>query len=210
MLVKVIEERGMSFSPSPLTDMGNISEGQRTRTESYNYPLTSSALGDAPTYTSMSETWTRDGVNTDSATTNFAVNEISSPRTVEITLPNGTKSKQYSYNHPGQFDDGLVYLDETRDASGALLQSSTSTWELGDYNSPRPTQVQATNNEISQTTATTSSKPVITIKSLMCAIMVMVENCCARRAPAIRTVPTTQTGIFSICPQRLTSMRATT
>ena len=155
MLAKVVEERGMSFSASSLTDMGSIFEGQRTRTETYNYPLTPSGLSDAPTYTSLIETWTRDGVINDSATTTFAVNETSTPRTVEIALPNGTKNKQYSYNHPGQFDDGLVYLDETRDASGTLLQSSSSTWEMGDYNTPRPIQVQATNNEINQSTTTT-------------------------------------------------------
>jgi RHS repeat-associated protein len=153
MLAKVVEQRGMGFSASSLTDMGSVSQGQTTRTESYNYPLTAdNSLTDAPTYTSMTESWTRDGTNVDSATTGYDVHENSTPRTVTITLPNGTTSKQYSYNHSGQYDDGLVYSDETRDSSSTLLQSSSSTWAEGAYGSPRPTRVEKT-DERGQTTA---------------------------------------------------------
>ena len=161
MIAKVSERRNMTYSPPSLTDQGTISSGeagQVTREETYSYPLTTgspggSGLTDAPTYTSCTESWTRDGSNFDSATTSYEIHETSSPRTVTITLPNGTTSKQYSYNAPGNFLDGLVYLDETRNAAGTLLQSSGATWALGAYDSPRPTQVQAT-NERSQTTTT--------------------------------------------------------
>jgi RHS repeat-associated protein len=161
MIAKVSERRNMTYSPPSLTDQGTISSGeagQVTREEVYNYPLTTgspggSGLTDAPTYTSCTESWTRDGSNFDSATTGYEIHETSSPRTVTITLPNGTTSKQYSYNSPGSFLDGLVYLDETRNAAGTVLQSSGATWALGAYDSPRPTQVQAT-NERSQTTTT--------------------------------------------------------
>jgi RHS repeat-associated protein len=161
MIRRVGERRGMTFSgPDPVppaqgpTNQGTITfEGQTTRTESYNYPLTpASGLTDAPTYTSMTESWTRDGTNFDSATTGYEVHENSTPRTVTITLPNGTTSKQYSYNHSGQYDDGLVFHDETRDSSGTLLQSSSSTWAEGAYGSPRPTRVEKT-DEREQTTA---------------------------------------------------------
>ena len=159
MIAKVSERRNMTYAPPSLTDQGTISSGeagQVTREETYNYPLTTgssggSGLTDAPTYTSCTETWTRDGINFDSATTSYEIHESASPRTVTITQPNGTTSKQYSYNSPGNFLDGLVYLDETRDAAGTVLQSSSATWALGTYDSPRPTQVQAT-NERSQTT----------------------------------------------------------
>lgn len=153
MLAKVVEQRGMTFSASSLTDMGSVSQGQTTRTETYNYPLTAdNSLTDAPTYTSMTESWTRDGTNFDSATTGYEVHENSTPRTVTITLPNGTTSKQYSYNHSGDYDDGLVYSDETRDSNSTLLQSSSTTWGEGAYGSPRPNRVEKT-DERGQTTA---------------------------------------------------------
>jgi len=168
MLKKVSERRGMTFSgPDPVppaqgpTEQGTITDaGQVTREEIYNYPLNvndtsgtqSSNLSDAPTYTSMTDSWTRDGTNFDSATTSYEVHEDSTPRTVTITLPNGTTSKQYSFNHSGFYDDGLVYADETRDSSGALLQSSSSSWGEGAYGSPRPNRVEKT-DERGQTTA---------------------------------------------------------
>ncbi|MGZ8844876.1 MAG: RHS repeat-associated core domain-containing protein [Pyrinomonadaceae bacterium] len=153
MLAKVVEERGMGFSASGLTDMGSVSQGSVNRSETYNYPLTpNSSLTDAPTYTSMTNAWTRDGTNFDSATTGYEVHENSTPRTVTITLPNGTKSTQYSYNHSGNYDDGLVYYDETRDSNNNLLQSSSSNWAEGAYTSPRPTRVEKT-DERGQVTA---------------------------------------------------------
>lgn len=145
MLAKVVEERAMGFSASSLTDMGSISDGQRSRTEAYNYPLSPNySLTDAPTYTSMTETWTRDGTNFDTATTSYAVNENANPRSVIITYPNGTKNKQLSYNAPGQFNDGLVYRDETYVTDGVILQSSTTTWAPGAYGSSRPTRIEKT------------------------------------------------------------------
>ena len=69
MLAKVVEARGMTFSgPDPIpayqgpTGQGTItSAGQMTRQEVYNYPLSPSnpGLSDAPTYTTLTETWTR-------------------------------------------------------------------------------------------------------------------------------------------------------
>ena len=153
MLAKVVEERAMGFSASSLTDMGTIWDGQRSRTEAYNYPLSPNySLTDAPTYTSMTETWTRDGSNNDTATTSYAVNENASPRSVIITYPNGTKNKQLSYNAAGQYNDGLVYRDETYVTDGVVLQSSNTTWAPGDYGSPRPTRIEKT-DERGQTTA---------------------------------------------------------
>jgi hypothetical protein len=66
--------------------MGSMSQGSVNRSETYNYPLTpDSSLTDA-TYTSMTNTWTRDGTNFDSATTGYEVHENSTPRTVTKSI----------------------------------------------------------------------------------------------------------------------------
>jgi YD repeat-containing protein len=149
MLAKVISQRAMGFSPTtPLNEMGLISPGTLTRMEEYGYPMTPNySLTDAPTYGSMTETWSRGGANneygTDSATTLYAVDEEGSSRTITITLPNGTKSKQYSYNAPGSYLDGLVFEDRTFTTNeDAPLQKSTSEWEQGAYGTPRPTRIE--------------------------------------------------------------------
>src|SRR6266536_1322537 len=97
-----------------------------------------------------------DGTNFDSATTGYLVSENATnpaqpsipSRKVEITLPNQTKSIQYSYNYTNLPDtdplkalDGLVYQDQTLDSVGNVLQGSLSTWERGAYDSPRPLRV---------------------------------------------------------------------
>jgi RHS repeat-associated protein len=151
MLTKVIEQRGMGFNASTLNEQGSVSPGALTRQQVYDFQYDN--LTDAPTYSSMTEQWTRDGVSTDQAVTSYEVHENSTPRTVTVTLPNGLKNIQYSYNAPGQFNDGLIYLDETRDANNTLLQSSTSAWQQGAYDSPRPTRIEAT-DELGQMTAT--------------------------------------------------------
>jgi RHS repeat-associated protein len=154
MLRSVVEERGMNLIPdtTPLTEMGTISEGSVTQSDNYNYPAyvgdtsgtQSSGLTDAPTYTTMKERWTPDGGSTLSeAVTGYEVNENGNPRTTTITLPNGTKSKQYSNNAPGQWYDGLVTEDRTFTTDEEHpLQKSTSEWEQGAYGSPRPTSIE--------------------------------------------------------------------
>lgn len=169
MLKKISERRGMTFTgsnPVPpgqgTTDQGTITSGQITREEVYNYPLNpsdvsgtqASNLSDAPTYTSCTESWTRDGTSTmDQAVTTYESFPQANPRTVAITLPNGTTTKQYSYNSPGSYQDGLIYLDETKSGS-TVLNSSNTSWALGAYDSPRPTEVNVT-NERGQITKTT-------------------------------------------------------
>ena len=167
MLKKVSERRGMTFSgPAPVppgqgsTEQGTITAGQVTLEEVYNYPLNTSDttgtqasnLTDAPTYTSCTETWTRDGTNFDSSTTGYSAEPNANPRTVTVTFPNGTVSKQYSHNSPGSVLDGLVYMDETKSGS-TVLQSTSTTWQSGAYNSPRPTTITKT-NQLGQTSST--------------------------------------------------------
>jgi len=111
----------------------------------------SSNLTDAPTDTSMTESWSRDGTILDNATTQYEVHENDSPRSTTITFPNGTKNTQLAYNHAGQNDDGLVYHDETYVTQGQPLQSSTRYWQSGNYGSPRPYRVEK-RDELNQTT----------------------------------------------------------
>ena len=153
MLRKVVEERAMTFTGTTLlTEMGEIHEGSITRTESYNYPAyvgdssgtQSSGLIDAPTYATMKEQWTPDGVSQMSeAVTTYDIHENDNPRITIITLPNGTKSKQSSNYAPGQWYDGLVVEDRTFTTDVEHpLQKSTSEWEQGAYGAPRPTRVK--------------------------------------------------------------------
>ena len=153
MLAKVVEQRSMGFSSSGLTDMGTVSQGSFTRKVEYNYPLTPNySLTDAPTYTTAVESWTRDGTNVDSATTSYDAHENDTPRMTIVTLPNGTKNKQLSYNAPGQWYDGLIYRDETYVTESSPLQISKSFWEPGAYGSPRTYRVEKV-DERNQTTA---------------------------------------------------------
>jgi RHS repeat-associated protein len=159
MLTKVSERRAIEFSSTSLNDQGTVtSAGLMTHEQFYDYPLSpadpgGSSLTDAPTYLSMTERWTREGVNIDEAVTTYSSQPNASPRTITITLPNGTRNIQYSHNAPGSFLDGLVYQDQTLDANDNVLQSSSVTWVQGAYESPRPTRIEVT-NELSQITAT--------------------------------------------------------
>jgi RHS repeat-associated protein len=154
MIRKSVEQRGMSFSAGSLNEQGTVYQGAATKQELYNYPQYAIAgLTDAPTYTTLTESWTKDGSNVETATTNYLVQMNSNPRKVTITAPNGLKSVQYAHYAPNQWYDGLMYLDETRNsnAGDALLQSSEVSWQQGAYLSPRPAWVKQT-NEFGQTT----------------------------------------------------------
>ncbi|MCA1628060.1 MAG: hypothetical protein LC742_08870, partial [Acidobacteria bacterium] len=176
MLAKVIEGRGMGFSgPEPSgtgpTEMGTVTPGQMTRQQDYDYPLAlNPGLGGAPTYSNLTERWTIDGTNIEQTVTNYVFERnVANParpgvpsRRVQITrLADGVKSVQWSYNYtdlaetdPNKFKDGLVYQDETQDASGNVLQGSTVTeWQKGAYDSPRPTRVEVTDDRGQKTAA---------------------------------------------------------
>jgi hypothetical protein len=158
MLAKVIEQRGMDFSGAPLpdnpnqaADPGTITPGVMTRQIVYDYQLTASGLSVEPFYLKSTETWASMGV--DAVETHYFVQENTSPRRVEITRPDGVRTVMLSYNAPGQWNNGLIYQDETYapGQQGVLLGKSFVQWEQGDYGSPRPSRVETT-DERSQTT----------------------------------------------------------
>lgn len=153
MIAKPSERRGMGLSAGSLNEQGTVtSAGSVTEEAFYNYPMAPDYnLTDAPTYTTRTHSWS--GMDTAPAVTTYAVFQGATPRRVEVTHPNGTKNIQYSFNAPGQWHDGLVYQDETRDAANTLLQSSYVHWQQGAYNSPRPWRMEAT-DERGQMTAT--------------------------------------------------------
>lgn len=152
MIAKEREQRGMTLNAASLTEQGTVTKGTETSESAYNYPMTANyTLTDAPTYTTRTDTW--EGMDTTAAVTNYLVQQNANPRKVTVTLPNLTKSIQYSYNAPGQFNDGLLYQDETYGQGDTVpLQKSTVTWEPGAYDSARPARMEVT-DELGQKTA---------------------------------------------------------
>ena len=166
MIAKVIEQRGMGWSGSG-NDQGTVSPGTMNKQALYNYPLTTANatgrtdgvnLSDAPTYTTLTESWA--GMDTAAAVTSYDLHMSSNPRTITVTQPNGVKSKQTSYNASGQWNDGLIYQDETYipDPNGTvtfpnttgnfkLAGQSSVTWAKGAYDSPRPSQTEMTDEK---------------------------------------------------------------
>ena len=152
MISKVVEQRDMSWSGAA-GDQGTVTPGTMSKQAVYNYTLTPNySLTDAPTYTTLTESWA--GMDTAAAVTNYSVSMNSSPRTITVTQPNGLKSKQYMFNASGQWNDGLIYEDQTLDASNNQLSKSVVTWAQGHYDSARPSQTLTT-DEKSQTLKTT-------------------------------------------------------
>lgn len=146
MISKVIEQRGMSWSGSA-GDQGTVTAGTMSKQAEYNYPLTPLyTLTDAPTYSTLKESWA--GMDTAPVETLYNINMSSSPRTITVTKPNGVKSKQYMYNASGLWYDGLIYQDDTLDASNNQLSKSVVQWEQGAYSSPRPTQTDITDERL--------------------------------------------------------------
>lgn len=160
MITKVSERRGMNWQAGP-DEQGTITAGQMTKLAEYNYPLTTLNetdrtngvnLSDAPTYETLKESW--DGADVaEPAVTRYKILQNATPRTTSVVQPNGAVSRQFSYNTPGQFTDGLVYSDETYvpDPGGTFtfpdlgltgnfkrVGRSNVTWAAGEYDSPRP------------------------------------------------------------------------
>ncbi len=151
MIAKVQEQRSMGFWANSLNESGYASAGAVTSQKVYNYPMNSgSYLTGSPTYTTQTETWA--GMDTAPAVTTYAVQQNSSPRTLSITQPDGTRSIQYSYNAPNTWYDGLVYQDEMYDSANRLWRRSSVSWQQGAYGSVRPVRSEAM-DEAGQVTA---------------------------------------------------------
>jgi YD repeat-containing protein len=150
MMTKVESQRGMSFSSSGLTDQGTITQGTLTSRTTYDFQ-TSGSLTDAPTYTSKTDTW--DSINTTAPTTSYSVSSTSSATTTTLTRADGTKLVSVTKKNAGQYDDGILEKSEVYDSSNNLMSRTAYTYAMGDYDSPRVTRVEVT-DERNQTTAT--------------------------------------------------------
>ncbi len=145
MIAKVIEQRGMSWSGAA-GDQGTVTPATMSKQAVYNYPLSPDyTLTDAPTYSTLTESWA--GMDTAAAVTSYDIHQNSTPRTITVTQPNGVKSEQLSFNHSGQWDDGLIYQDRTLDAAGNQLSKSVVTWGQGAYDTARPAQTEVTDEK---------------------------------------------------------------
>ena len=133
----------MSFYPGPAEfEQGTIVPGVMTRERRYNLHPDPSLTG-PPTYTTMTETW--EGMDTPPAVTHYNVQPNTTPRSTEITYPDGTRSVELLYNHPDQFDDGLPYQKSIYDATGQLLQRTNTQWRPGELNnSPLVSRIEKT------------------------------------------------------------------
>lgn len=166
MIRKVSERRGMTCSvgtlacsdpAAPLTQQPSIGVGTMSREAVYNYPQSGASLNDTPTYTQMTEDW----VARDTATapvTNYSVVDFGTLRRTTITRPDSVRVEQDTNNDPNSSFYGLLtedrrYPDAT---SQTVLHKSQVFWELGAYNSPRPTRTEITDDR-GQLTATTYS-----------------------------------------------------
>jgi hypothetical protein len=116
-----------------------------TRQRVYNYPLRDdSSLIDAPTFTTMTETW--DGMDQPPAVTKYTAQMTASPRRVDVMYPDGSRSAQLSHNAPGTFYDGLPYDNGLTDAANIPRREVVTFWEQGDYGSPRPRRIRRATN----------------------------------------------------------------
>ena len=147
MLTRVSRQRGMVFAEGPLNEQGTILPGVMTHEVAYNYPAGDTPLRDLPSYTEVTETWTRGGdEGFDSAVTRYSVNRPN--RRVTTTRADGQRRIEVSR------EDGLPIREEIRNSGDRLLRAVTTEWEQGDYASSRPRQIETT-NELGQTSART-------------------------------------------------------
>ena len=138
IITKVSQRRAMTLTSTSASDEGTITPGEVTRERRYNYPADLEGTN-IPTYTTMTERWV--GMDTLEATTTYTVDTSSSPRRIDIVYPDGTQVTQLMYNHPGQYDDGLLYQVTTYDSpdptTQKLMQQVQNSWQEGDYKSAR-------------------------------------------------------------------------
>ncbi len=126
-----------------------------TRELIYEYQ-TDGTLSAEPTYNTRKEKWAAMDTTAPGITGGYDVStfEVASEygntrRRTTTTRPDGTKQVQYAYTNLGGFDDGLVFYAKTCAAGQPCeyndmgLRASSITWQLGDYNSPRPAYIHA-------------------------------------------------------------------
>jgi len=155
MITKVSQRCAMTFQPgSSDGDQGTISPGTMTYESVYNYPSVTNgapALSEAPSYTTMTESWA--GMNTPPAVTSYSLQQFPLFQLLTVTYPDGARHYTYTDTDPTTFTNGLVYDELMDGGTPAVLTQIQTTYELGDYQSPRVQMIQKT-NVLGQTTST--------------------------------------------------------
>ncbi len=150
MLAKIEAWRGMSWSGSSGTQgTVSITSGTLTKTDSYNYPMDTTASGtlsDAPTYSTLTEDWA--GNDTSAAVTSYSVSGGggSSDEVITVVRPDGSKSKQTSYSN-GSYNNGMWFQTEILSPSNAVLDKTKIYMAQGAFSSPRTTKIEHTDDK---------------------------------------------------------------
>jgi RHS repeat-associated protein len=151
MITKVSYRRAMRAQLTSLSAQGAIVDGGTvTHEETYNYPFTAvQQLSDAPNYTTMTQTWTF--MDTSPAVTSYSRQASGDFWQIDTIRPDGSHVSAQLFNHPGQYDDGLLHNETIYDPAGKALRTTATIWERGDYESPRIVSSKTT-DELGQTT----------------------------------------------------------
>jgi YD repeat-containing protein len=155
MITKVSQRCAMTFQPGKSDgDQGTISPGTMTDERVYNYPSVTNggpALAEAPSYTTMTESWA--GMNTPPSVTSYSLQKFPLFQRLIVTYPDGARHYIYTDTDPTKFTNGLVYDELMDGGTPAVLSQIQTTYELGDYQSPRIKTIQKA-NVLAQTTST--------------------------------------------------------
>jgi RHS repeat-associated protein len=135
IIAKVSQRRAMTLEAGCLNEQGTVTAGTMTRERIYNYDP--SVQGpNLPAYTTMTESWAgMDPPPPPDPPPAVTTYTVTPGWTIETVHPDGTTERQYLNDHPGWFDDLLLWQTEI---SGVQTQLA---WEQGDYESPRISSV---------------------------------------------------------------------
>jgi RHS repeat-associated protein len=151
MLLKVTQQRGMSFTQGSTPDeQGTINGGTVTRTQTYDYPATPQNLTSAPVFNKITETW--DGGTAPTETNFLSVdNATTNERTITVTNPDSTRTEQVAFSlnsladsDPNKFKNGLTKEERRVASNGTVIQKTVFTWEAGFNGVPRLQQTVTT------------------------------------------------------------------
>ena len=83
----------------------------------------------------MTESWA--GMTTPPAVTSYALKQYPIDQVLTTTYPDGARYYVYTYTDTTDWRNGLVYDQLIDGGTAAVLSQTQTTYELGDYNSPR-------------------------------------------------------------------------
>jgi RHS repeat-associated protein len=158
MVRQITRFRGMTVSSTSTSSAGSVtSEGTMAAQTTYNYPTSTQALADVPTYSTRTDDWAGRTTSMGGVAPyyTFANNESTGVSTV--TAPNGTITETNTIINAGQWNDGLVSDTYTKTSSTTYARTRLD-WQLDSSNkNPRVYQILMTDSLVSLTRATVLS-----------------------------------------------------